>query len=155
MHTETGDRMCGQLDTLLESLRGRFSQHPLHRFLGIDLVSLEPDRCSVEVAISPSTDNGSGTIHGGVIAILADVAVAGALATNFDGKMGFATSNLSLHYLRRARDLARANAVILKKGSKVCVASVEVYDGRGFLCATAMSDYVLTTSKFSGGHRPE
>ena len=144
--------MSAQLDTLLESLRGRFSQHPLHRFLGIELVSLEPDRCTVEAAIGPSTDNGSGTIHGGVIAILADVAVAAALATNFDGKMGFATSNLSLHYLRRARDVARASAVILKKGSKVCVASVEVYDGRGILCATAMSDYVLTTSKFAERH---
>ena len=144
--------MSGQLDTLLESLRRRFSQHPLHKFLGIELVSLAPDRCTVEAAIGPSTDNGSGTIHGGVIAILADVAVAGALATNFDGKMGFATSNLSLHYLRRARDVARASAVILKKGSKVCVASVEIFDGRGILCATAMSDYVLTTSKFAEGH---
>ncbi|MFN2441728.1 MAG: PaaI family thioesterase [Thermoanaerobaculia bacterium] len=140
------------MQTLLESLRERFSQHPLHQFLGITLVDLEFDRCTVEAVIARSTDNGSGTIHGGVIAILADVAVAGALATNFDGKMGFATSNLSLHYLRRARDLARATAVILKKGSKVCVASVEVYDGRGILCATAMSDYVLTTAKF--GERP-
>ena len=67
--------MSGQLETLLESLRGRFSQHPLHRFLGIELVSLEPDRCTVEAAIGPSTDNGSGTIHGGVIAILVALAL--------------------------------------------------------------------------------
>lgn len=143
--------MTGQMEPLLEKLRERFSHHPLHRFLGIRLVSLEPDRCVVEADITPATDNGSGTIHGGVIAILADVAVAGALATSFAGKMGFATSNLSVHYLRRARDLARASAVVLKKGSKVCVAQVEIFDASGRLCATAMSDYVLTTSKFEEG----
>ena len=44
--------------------------------------------------------NGSGTVHGGVLAMLADTAVAFALATNFDGKMGFATADMTIHYLR-------------------------------------------------------
>ena len=135
---------------LLERLQERFAPYPLHQFLGIKLVSLTMDQCIVEVHLNPSTDNGSGTIHGGVIAIIADTAVAGALATNFDGKMGFATSNLSLHFLRRARDLARAKATIIKKGSSVCVASVEIVDGAGELVSVATADFVLTTSKLPG-----
>lgn len=135
-------------EDLLDRLRARFADHPLHQFLGIRFARLEPDLCAVEAAISPGIDNGSGTIHGGVLAILADTAVAGALATSFDGKMGFATSNLDIHFLRRARDRAVATAVVVKKGSKVCVARVEVTDGTGVLVAIATAEFVLTTSRF-------
>lgn len=136
-------------EDLLERLQARFADHPLHQFLGVRFARLEPDLCAVEAAIGPGTDNGSGTIHGGVLAILADMAVAGALATNFDGKMGFATSNLDIHFLRRARDRAIATATVVKKGSKVCVARVEVTDGSGALAAIATAEFVLTTSKFA------
>ncbi|HVR43323.1 MAG TPA: PaaI family thioesterase [Thermoanaerobaculia bacterium] len=132
---------------LLERLRARFANHPLHRFLGVRFVDLQPDLCTVEADLHPPTDNGSGTIHGGVVAILADLAIAGALSTNFDGKMGFATSNLNLHFLRRAKDRAIATARIVKKGSTICVARVDVVDGNGDLAAIATSDFVLTTSK--------
>jgi uncharacterized protein (TIGR00369 family) len=137
---------------LLERLRARFADHPLHRFLGIRFMRLEPDVCAVEAEMSSAADNGSGTIHGGVLAILADVAVAGALATNFDGTMGFATSNLDIHFLKRARDRAVATATVVKKGSKVCVARVEVTDGAGDLAAIATAEFVLTTSQFETRH---
>lgn len=145
MYTDSG---TPQIAEMLKLLRARFGDHPLHRSLGIRLVELATDRCTVEVAINEFTDNGSGTIHGGIIAVIADIAVAGALATNFDGKMGFATSHLGVHYLRRAKGTARATAVIVKKGSKVCVARIDVLDENGELVAFASSDYVLTTSKF-------
>lgn len=132
---------------LIDRLRSRFADHPLHRALGIEFVSLGPDRCSVAIGLHELSDNGSGTIHGGVLAILADAAVAGALSTNFDGRMGFATSHLSLQFLRRARGRVTASAEILKKGSKVCAGRVDIVDAEGRLVAVAAADFVLTTSK--------
>ncbi|MGH9456557.1 MAG: PaaI family thioesterase, partial [Thermoanaerobaculia bacterium] len=124
-----------------------FAGRPLHRAFGMRIIDLTLDRCTVEAELNEYTDNGSGTIHGGVIAVLADTAVAGALATNFDGKMGFATSHLGVHYIRRAKGPVRATATIVKKGSNVCVARIDVHDGEGALVAFASSDYVLTTSR--------
>ncbi|MDX1584084.1 MAG: PaaI family thioesterase, partial [Thermoanaerobaculia bacterium] len=75
-------------------------------------------------------------------------------STNFDGKMGFATSNLSIHFLRRAKSGIRAEANIIKKGSKVCVGYVEMRDDEGVLVATSTCDFVLTTSKFPDSATP-
>ena len=80
--------------------------------------------------------------------MLADTAVACALSTNFDGKMGFATSNLSIHFLRRAKTRIIADARILKKGAKVCVGYVEMFDENRELVATSTCDFILTTSRF-------
>ncbi len=75
--------------------------------------------------------------------MLADTAAACALSTNFDAVMDFATSNLNIHFLRRASAAVIASATVIKKGSKVCVASVEVHDKAERLVATAICDFVL------------
>ena len=80
--------------------------------------------------------------------MLADTAVAFALATNFDGKMGFATADMTIHFLRRARGDVRARARIIKKGQRVNVGEVEIVDGAGREVARALATFLLTTSSF-------
>ncbi|MGH9364882.1 MAG: PaaI family thioesterase, partial [Thermoanaerobaculia bacterium] len=92
--------------------------------------------------------NGSQTVHGGVLATLADTAVAFAQSTNFDGKMGFATADLTIHFLRRARGDVWARASIVKKGKRINVGDVEVVDANGGVVARALATFVLTTSSF-------
>jgi uncharacterized protein (TIGR00369 family) len=132
---------------LIDRLRARFAERQSQRFLHCDIVDLALDHSRLAIDFLPQFDNGGGAIHGGVLAMLADTAVACALATNFDGKMGFATSNLSIHFLRRAKSRITADARILKKGAKVCVGHVEMHDESGALVATATCDFVLTTSR--------
>jgi uncharacterized protein (TIGR00369 family) len=90
-------------------------------WLSPSLEELELDHCVLRLPYREEITNGSGTVHGGVLATLADSAVAFALATNFDGKMGFATTDLTIHFLRRARGEVWARARILKKGARVNV----------------------------------
>jgi uncharacterized protein (TIGR00369 family) len=95
-------------------------------------------------------------MHGGILATLADTAVAFALSTNFDGKMGFATTDLTIHFLRRAQTDVRAHARILKKGKRVAVGEVDVLDAEGHHVARALTSFLLTTSSFDylpGGAR--
>ncbi|MEO8216494.1 MAG: PaaI family thioesterase [Acidobacteriota bacterium] len=131
---------------LLERLKQRFEGKTVHRLLRFDIVELALDRAVLLMPFHADIDNGSGTVHGGFLAALADTAVACALATNFDGKMGFATSNLQIHYLRRARTDVRALAQVIKKGANTCVSTVEIRDVDNRLCALVTCEYVLTTS---------
>jgi len=96
----------------------------------------------------PELTNGSPAIHGGVLATLADTAVAFALSTNFDGKMGFATADMTIHYLRRAKDDVLARARILKKGRRVNVGEVDIVDSANRPVARALTTFLLTTSSF-------
>lgn len=133
---------------LIDRLRARFEANSVQQFLRFHLADLALDRCTMTVEFRPDFNNGGGAIHGGILAALADTAVACALSTNFNGKMGFATSNLNIHFLRRAKSAVTAAARIIKKGNRVCVGQVEMLDAEGRLVATCTTDFILTTSKF-------
>jgi uncharacterized protein (TIGR00369 family) len=133
---------------LLERLRGRLSASPALAWLEASLEELELDRAVLRLPYREQITNGSGTVHGGILATLADTAVAFALATNFDGKMGFATSDLTIHFLRRARGDVWARARIVKKGRRVNVGEVEIVDAEGREVARTLTSFLLTTSSF-------
>jgi len=136
-------------DALLDKLRARLAASPALSHLGLRLESLAPDACVLALPYRPEITNGSGTVHGGVLATLADTAVAFALSTNFEGKMGFATADLTIHFLARARSDVAARARILKKGRRVNVGEVDITDASGRLVARAHATFVLTTSSFA------
>jgi len=133
---------------LLERLRGRLSASPALGWLGASLEEVGLDRAVLKLPYREEITNGSGTVHGGVLATLADTAMAFALSTNFDGKMGFATSDLTIHFLRRARGDVWARARLVKKGKRVNVGEVEIVDARGTEVARVLASFLLTTSSF-------
>ncbi|HTO74869.1 MAG TPA: PaaI family thioesterase [Thermoanaerobaculia bacterium] len=133
---------------LTERLRGRLAASPALAHLQPVLEELGPDTCTMRLPYRPDLANLSGTVHGGVLAMLADTAVAFALSTNFDGKMGFATADLTIHFLARARADVWARARILKKGRRVNVGDVDMTDAAGRAVARALATFVLTTSTF-------
>jgi uncharacterized protein (TIGR00369 family) len=133
---------------LLERLRGRLASSPALGWLGASLEEISLDRAVLKLPYREEITNGSGTVHGGILATLADTAIAFALSTNFDGKMGFATSDLTVHFLRRARGDVFARARIVKKGARVNVGEVEIVDDRGVEVARVLAGFLLTTSSF-------
>jgi uncharacterized protein (TIGR00369 family) len=133
---------------LLEKLRARLAAAPALAQLGVRLEEIAPDACVLALPYRLELTNGSGTVHGGILATLADTAVAFALSTNFDGKMGFATADLTIHFLFRAQSDVVARARILKKGRRVTVGEVDITDASGELVARAHATFVLTTSSF-------
>ena len=133
---------------LIDRLRTRLASSPALQWLQPTLEELELDSCLLRLRYRPELTNGSATIHGGVLATLADTAVAFALSTNFDGKMGFATADMTIHYLRRAKDDVLARARILKKGRRVNVGEVDIVDSASRPVARALTTFLLTTSSF-------
>jgi uncharacterized protein (TIGR00369 family) len=133
---------------LSDRLRRRLASSPALGWLRPSLEELRPDFCVLKLPYRTEVTNGSGTVHGGVLAALADTAVAFALSTNFGGKMGFATADLTIHFLRRARGDVFARARILKKGKRVNVGEVDLVDAGGALVARVLATFLLTTSSF-------
>jgi uncharacterized protein (TIGR00369 family) len=133
---------------LLARLRARLAASPALGWLAPELTELELDRAVLKLPYREELTNGSQTVHGGVLATLADTAVAFALSTNFDGKMGFATADMTIHFLRRARGDVWAHASIVKKGKRINVGDVEIVDADGNSVARALTTFLLTTSSF-------
>lgn len=133
---------------LLDRLRRRLAASPAIGWLAPVLEELSPDYAVLKLPYREEVTNGSGTVHGGVLATLADTAVAFALSTNFDGKMGFATADLTIHFLRRAKGDVWARARILKKDRRINVGEAEIVDSEARPIARALTSYLLTTSSF-------
>src|SRR6476659_4442012 len=133
---------------LLERLRRRLANSPAIGWLHPSLEEISLDFAVLKLPYREEVSNGSGTVHGGILATLADTAVAFALSTNFDGKMGFATADLTIHFLRRARGDVWARARIVKKGRRVNVGEVEIVDAQGREVARVLTGFLLTTSSF-------
>ena len=149
MSTTTTDWPAPELAAdLAARLRSRLAASPALAVLGPVLEEIEPDRCVLKLPYRMELTNTSGAVHGGFLATLADTAVAFALSTNFDGKMGFATADLTIHFLSRARDDVWARAHIIKKGRRINVGEVDVVDEGGRAVARALATFILTTSSF-------
>jgi uncharacterized protein (TIGR00369 family) len=152
-HHQNGDQlhaimltsMAVETSEMVRRLEERFSGHPVRRFLDFRITELAGDRCVMSLQFKPEFDNTSGAVHGGILAMLADTAVAFALSMSFDGEMNFATSSLNIHFLRRASTAVTATATIIKKGSKVCVGTVDLHDIEGSQVATSICEFVLFT----------
>lgn len=133
---------------LLERQRRRLAASPAIGWLHPVLEELSLDRAVLKLPYREEVSNGSGTVHGGILAMLADTALAFALSTNFDGKMGFATADLTIHFLRRARGDVWARAEIVKKGRRNNVGNVDIVDAEGRCVARVLASFLLTTSSF-------
>jgi uncharacterized protein (TIGR00369 family) len=133
---------------LLSRLQKRLAGSPAIGWLHPVLEELALDYAVLKLPYREEVSNGSGTVHGGILATLADTAVAFALSTNFDGKMGFATADLTIHFLRRARGDVWARARIVKKGRRLNIGDVEIVDAGGRPVARVLASFLLTTSSF-------
>jgi uncharacterized protein (TIGR00369 family) len=138
----------GLAPDLLDRLRRRLASSPALGWLEPSLEEISLDAAVIRLPYREQITNGSGTVHGGILATLADTAVAFALSTNFNGKMGFATADLTIHFLHRARGDVWARARILKKGQRVNVGEVSMIDASGREAARALATFLLTTSSF-------
>jgi uncharacterized protein (TIGR00369 family) len=129
-------------------LEKRLAASPAIGWLHPVLEEISLDHAVLRLPYREEVTNGSGTVHGGILATLADTAVAFALSTNFDGKMGFATADLTIHFLRRARGDVWARARIVKKGRRINIGEVDIVDHEGRSVARVLTSFLLTTSSF-------
>ena len=98
------------------------------------------------MATSPLTLGGvGGSVHGGLLAMLVDVAMLEAMFPAFEpSDQPAGTADLNITYLRPALGpKVIAEATVLRKGKTLAVTEVSILDSGGRLCAKGRTIYVI------------
>lgn len=111
---------------------------PVGRSLGVQVVSAEVDCVRMRIAFDEDLTTVPGTIHGGVVATLIDIAGAASSASGLtpeDGATGGATSHLSVTYLAPAQGDLEAVATVVHRSRSMTQSEVAVRTIGGDLVA--------------------
>ena len=94
---------------LLELMKRRFAETPLHALLGLEILPPDPDDPNLSVVtmpVTPGAFGSTGNLHGGAIATLVDVSCASAAsrASVFHpGENTLVTADMHVRYLGRPK----------------------------------------------------
>ena len=116
---------------------------PLHDLLGFELSSPEDGATTAEVRmpVRPEACGPTGSLHGGAIATLVDLAcaLAAVRASNFDAATeSLITADMHVRYLGRPRtDTVVARADVVKVGAQLIVVECRVTDTDEHVIASA------------------
>jgi uncharacterized protein (TIGR00369 family) len=140
--------MAMTLGEYLEGWRsGAVPPPPIVARLGIRLREAGGGSAVVEMAVGRELWNAMGTVHGGVFADLADVAMGVALATVAGEGESFTTAHLEVHYFAAVREgELEARATVVRRGATTGYAECELRDAEGRLVAKASSTCVFVTA---------
>lgn len=121
--------------------------------LGIEAISI--DEGVAVLAMDTDTEkhaNPMGTVHGGVLTDLADLAMGSAFSTVIEENESFTTIELKINYLKPVwNDRLTATAKVMKKGSTVGLIECEVHNSKGSLVAyTTSTCMILRGAKKEG-----
>jgi uncharacterized protein (TIGR00369 family) len=140
-----GDPFGMSEDVRVEKVRERFARSAFHTtFLGARLARVEPGEVDVELDVGPDHLNLFGTLHGGLIATLADTATGLAMLTSLDERTTHVTSSLSVTFLAPGRSgTVVARARVVKRGRRFGYAEADVVNGEGELLARASATFTV------------
>ena len=111
---------------------GELELAPITGLLGIRPLSAGDGRAELEMDAGARLHNAMGTLHGGVLLDLADVAMGVAMATQLDDGETFSTVQSSVSYLRPVvEDRLTAAAEVVHRGRTTAHLECEVRDGEG------------------------
>lgn len=136
----------------LDALRAEGQQvNPLFAFLGARLVSAEDGLAELCMPISPGMAQGAGVVAGGILATLADEAMAHAVLSLLRPDRMAVTAEMNIRYLRSARpgdggDIT-ARGRVVKPGRNLMTTEASVYGKDERLLATAGGTFWVLPDK--------
>ncbi|MDZ7684958.1 MAG: PaaI family thioesterase [Gammaproteobacteria bacterium] len=123
-----------------------FDDNPFHRYLGLTVAETRADYARLRLEKTETTPTGiGGSVNGGVIATMIDMAAVCAVFTNLrDDDTPAGTADLQVTYLRQSHgewvDAARTSS---SAGRQLCTVEVSVTDDEDRLCARGRVLYAL------------
>lgn len=128
--------------SLLESLRERLRASGFHTWAGIEVVDAAPGEVTVSMRVGEAQVNLQGSVHGGMLAILADTACGLSVRSAMEPGRLHVTADLDIHFLAPAAPgtlYGRGKAVTIGRSLAFAEASIE--DASGKLLARAQSRF--------------
>ena len=129
----------------LEEVRERFERSRFHTsFLGARLGRVSRGEVDVELDVGPQHLNLFGTMHGGLIATLADTATGLAMLTALEPGTAHLTTSLGVTFLAPGRaGVVTARGRVLKAGRRFGYAEADVVNEAGDLLARATGSFTI------------
>lgn len=116
--------------------------NPLFGFLGVAVREINPDRAVLELPFRPEFLQGGGVTAGGVVAALADEAMAHVVLANLAPGERTATIEMSTRYFRPAlKHALTATATLVNAGRRIMSAEAAVTDEDARLIAKASASF--------------
>jgi acyl-CoA thioesterase len=124
------------------SLRERLGRNPFIQFIGIQVPQLARGYARFVLPVRHELTNTIGLLQGGLLAALADEAVAYALYSLVPEGETFNTVEMKINFLAAVKDgMVEAVAQITKRGHTISLGEVEVLQGEK-LVAKAICTYI-------------
>ena len=137
-------------DSEFDTYRRYFDAQPLHTMLGITLIERRPGYGRICLTRTEATPQGiGGSVHGGVLAAMVDIAMLVALLSQVrPGQQPAGTADLNISYLRPAvgRQIF-ADATVIKHGRQLAVVEVSIVDEQNRLCAKGRTLYAFRSGE--------
>jgi uncharacterized protein (TIGR00369 family) len=132
------------LQDLEKVLRGEVPPPPIAKLLGLELTSVEPGRVVVELKASERHANPMGTLHGGVICDLSDLAMGASMATTLEDEESFTTLDLTSKFFKPIWNARlRATGRVVKRTRSLGLIECDVEDDKGSLVAKVYSSCMV------------
>ena len=131
-----------------QEIRERVAASPFHSSMGISVEAVREGAVDLRLHAGPEHANLHGTVHGGVLATLADTAAGLAVrSATADPGGRHASVNLDIQYLAPATTgTLRATGRVVKLGRRLAFAEAEITDEGGTALARAQVTVALAPS---------
>ncbi|SHN56278.1 PaaI family thioesterase [Desulfovibrio litoralis] len=124
------------------------SVNPLLNTLGVKIVELSDKKAIFSLKVCENLAQGAGNLAGGILATIADEAMAHVLLKALDGHKQIVTTNLNVSFLRAVRQgLITCEAIVLKKGRSVAFVEAKIYNDEKELISTATATFHISQIK--------
>jgi uncharacterized protein (TIGR00369 family) len=130
---ETWERMSG-LEMMRGWLRRDLPWAPLSNLIGATPLDADEGRFSCSIPASPWFTTAGGTFYGGLLALLADHTIGGAVHTTVPAGTSWATLDLKVNFLRPVTPDGRpleARATVVHRGRTIAVSTCEIRTAEG------------------------
>lgn len=133
------------MKTTVRELRQWLKRPPFNNLVGLRVTRVAKDGVTLECPMRPELLNSLGTMHGGVYATVADVAAGLSILAHFHCQRKATTVELKINYFLPIAENGKliARAHLLRVGSTLAIARVDLFDSHKQLAGAALVTYKL------------
>lgn len=120
------------------------------KYLGVDFLKYADGQCEISLKVEDHHLNIGGSVHGGIINALCDIALSGAVTCNFINKAEtVVTMQMNVNFLRPgfSGETIFAFAEVIKKGRTIYYVEGGIRNEKNELLARASGDWFVKSPK--------
>ena len=125
----------------INAMMDRVNSVPMMQTLNLQVLRLDRGECDAKVPRTVEWDGIYETMHGGILATIADSVTCWAILTEIGANEKVATTDFNIRFLRPCLTDAICHARVIKSGKRLCVAEADLLDTTGRKVAVAQATY--------------